>query len=178
MKRCIVISGCSGGGKSTLLAELGRRGHPVVDEPGRRIVREQVTTGGSALPWVDPALFLRRVLALAAADRANCVGALAFFDRGLVDAALGLEHLGEASAASLLASCPAYERAVFLAPPWPDIYVTDSERRHGFDQAVAEYERLLIGYPRLGYSVILLPRLSVSERADFVLSSIARPSRE
>ena len=34
-----VISGCSGGGKSTLLMELARRGHAVVDEPGRRIVQ-------------------------------------------------------------------------------------------------------------------------------------------
>jgi predicted ATPase len=37
MNRFVVISGCSGGGKSTLLAELGRRGHAVVEEPGRRI---------------------------------------------------------------------------------------------------------------------------------------------
>jgi predicted ATPase len=37
--RFVVISGCSGGGKSTLLAELARRGHAVVEEPGRRIVQ-------------------------------------------------------------------------------------------------------------------------------------------
>jgi predicted ATPase len=29
----VVISGCSGGGKSTLLSELQRRGHAVVEEP-------------------------------------------------------------------------------------------------------------------------------------------------
>jgi hypothetical protein len=32
----VLITGCSGGGKSTLLAELRARGHPVVEEPGRR----------------------------------------------------------------------------------------------------------------------------------------------
>jgi len=31
--RFVVLSGCSGGGKSTLLAELARRGHSVVEEP-------------------------------------------------------------------------------------------------------------------------------------------------
>jgi hypothetical protein len=36
----VVISGCSGGGKSTLLDELGRRRYAVVAEPGRRIVQE------------------------------------------------------------------------------------------------------------------------------------------
>ena len=40
MDRFVVITGCSGGGKSTLLDELGRRGHATIEEPGRRIVRE------------------------------------------------------------------------------------------------------------------------------------------
>lgn len=31
----VVISGCSGGGKSTLLSELAARGYHVVHEPGR-----------------------------------------------------------------------------------------------------------------------------------------------
>src|SRR6516162_7665665 len=54
--RFVVISGCSSGGKSTLIAELGKRGHAVVDEPGRRIVKEELASGGSALPWLDGSL--------------------------------------------------------------------------------------------------------------------------
>ncbi len=69
--RFVVISGCSGGGKSTLLAELGRRGHAVVEEPGRRIVREELQSGGTALPWTDGIAFARRAVALALADRAR-----------------------------------------------------------------------------------------------------------
>jgi len=60
MERFIVISGCSGGGKSTLLSELKRRGHAVVDEPGRRIIAEEMGSGGQALPWVDLAAFAER----------------------------------------------------------------------------------------------------------------------
>jgi AAA domain len=41
VNRFVVISGCSGGGKSTLLIELGRRGYATVEEPGRRIVKEE-----------------------------------------------------------------------------------------------------------------------------------------
>jgi predicted ATPase len=41
MDRFIVISGCSGGGKSTLVAELARRGYASVEEPGRRIVEDE-----------------------------------------------------------------------------------------------------------------------------------------
>ena len=95
MDRFVVISGCSSGGKSTLIAELGKRGYAVVDEPGRRIVKEELTRGGSALPWVDRIAFARRAMAIALADRA-AAGSLdgwVFFDRGLIDAAAALEDM-------------------------------------------------------------------------------------
>jgi len=41
-----VITGSSGGGKSTLLEELARRGYSVVPEAGRQLVREQQSIGG------------------------------------------------------------------------------------------------------------------------------------
>jgi predicted ATPase len=83
----VLISGCSGGGKSTLLTELGRRGYITVEEPGRRIVREEMLGNGLALPWVNGTAFARRAIALALADRATAIGhgGWVFFDRGLVD---------------------------------------------------------------------------------------------
>jgi predicted ATPase len=65
-----------------------------------------------------------------------------------------------------------FHHRVFLTPPWPEIWVTDTERRHSFDAAVAEYRRLIEVYPSLGYEVTILPRTSVSERADFVMSRL------
>ena len=175
MNRFIVISGCSGGGKSTLLAELGRRGFAVVEEPGRRIVQEELERGGQALPWVDGAAFARRAIALALADRATAEahGARVFFDRGLVDAASALQHLTGAPALESVARPHPYHRQVFLTPPWPEIYGTDPERRHGLDAALEEYERLLKDYPVLGYEVMVLPKVGVAERADFVLRTLA-----
>ena len=41
------------------------------------------------------------------------------------------------------------------------------------NEAVAEYERLLIAYGDLGYDPVILPRTTVSERARFVLSQLA-----
>ncbi len=90
----VVLSGCSGGGKSTLLAELERRGFTTVPEPGRRIVQEEQSGDGNALPWVDLGAFAHRAIALAAADRRRTAGVdgWVFFDRGLVDAAVALQH--------------------------------------------------------------------------------------
>ena len=168
----MVISGCSSGGKSTLLAELGRRGYAVVEEPGRRIVRGELKAKGSALPWVDATAFARRAVAMALADRVAVAGGggWVFFDRGLIDAAAALQHLTGKAALLPLRRSHRYHHRVFLAPPWPEIYVTDTERRHGFHTALPEYRRLLQTYPSLGYEICILPKTGVGERADFVLS--------
>jgi predicted ATPase len=55
--------------------------------------------------------------------------------------------------------------------------VTDPERRHGLDKAIVEYHRLIVVYPSLGYEVILLPKVSVAARADFVLHTLVGNGR-
>ncbi|MCC8981979.1 AAA family ATPase [Bradyrhizobium acaciae] len=172
--RFVLISGCSGGGKSTLLAELRARGYSVVEEPGRRIIADELASGGTALPWVDMAAFLRRAFDVALKDMAIAEfhSGWVFFDRGLIDAVSALEALtGEPA---LRPICPEhrYHARVFMTPPWPEIYVTDAERRHGFEAATAEYQRLMQTLPGLGYDVISLPKTSPSARADFVLATL------
>ena len=173
-ERFVLISGCSGGGKSTLLTELHRRGHRIVEEPGRRIVKHELATGGRALPWEDALAFSRLAVATALADRevVNTGSGWVFFDRGLIDAASALQRLsGEPVLAALNARHP-YHRRVFLAPPWREIYVTDGERPHGFEAALKEYERLERELPTLGYEIVVLPKATVSARADFVLATL------
>jgi predicted ATPase len=176
MDRFVVISGCSGGGKSTLLEELARRGHAVVPEPGRRIVAQELAGRGTALPWVSMEAFARRAIELALADRdaAETQEGWVFFDRGLVDAAAALEHATGQVAGPL----PRYHRRVFMAPPWPEIWCRDDERRHGFDEAAAEYARLCTVYDRLGYDRVTLPRLGVEARADFVVAHLHMSSAD
>jgi predicted ATPase len=167
----VVLSGCSGGGKSTLLSELARRGYLTVPEPGRRIVEEEMRGDGCALPWVDLAAFARRAIELARSDRrvGDATTGWVFFDRGLVDAAVALQHATCESAVAILEESRRYHLRVFMTPPWPEIFVTDSERRHRFEDAVTEYDRLVAAYGALGYETINLPKVGVGERADFVL---------
>ncbi|MCB5204157.1 AAA family ATPase [Neorhizobium sp. T786] len=174
MENFVVISGCSGGGKSTLLDELAQRGHAIVPEPGRRIVAEEMKGDGSALPWVDLGAFAERAVAMALADREamrNTPGWV-FFDRSLVDAAAALEHASGAPALCGLGTVHRYHQRVFLTPPWPEIYRQDEERQHGLETAIAEYDRLLTAYKALGYDVVILPRIAVEDRATFILSQL------
>jgi predicted ATPase len=174
--RFVIISGCSGGGKSALLAELARQGYPTVEEPGRRIVREQLLIGGMALPWTDGVAFARGCIALALSDHKavrRLKGRWVFFDRGLIDASVALQRLTGEPALDALRRSHRYHQRVFLAPPWPEIYVTDNERRHSLDAGIAEYQRLVDAYPALGYQVTILPKVGVAERAEFVLRTLA-----
>jgi len=176
--RHVILSGCSGGGKSTLLAELARRGVATVPEPGRRIVAEELAGDGRALPWRDPAAFARRAVEMALRDRAAVADAdgWVIFDRGLVDAAVALEHAAGVPVHVSLAGQARFHARVFLTPPWQELYRTDAQRRHGFDDAVAEYARLRVAYADLGYEAVILPKAGVAARAEFVLAHLGGPA--
>lgn len=160
-----VISGCSGGGKSTLIAALGQAGFQVVPEPGRRIVQS-----GGPLPWDDPEGFARAAVAMALADWEASAGHAGpvFFDRGLVDAVETLRHVTGTVPREAEVLRTRYAPLVFIAPPWPEIFATDTERRHDLSEAQDEYDRLCSAYPQWGYRCVLLPRTSVADRVAFV----------
>ncbi len=174
-RRHVILSGCSGGGKSTLLAELGRRGFETIEEPGRRIVADEMRRKGRALPWVDLEAFARRAIDMASRDLKPVKGAKGwvFFDRGLIDAAIALEHATGMLASETLIGHDLFHRQVFLTPPWPEIYRADDERQHDMGKAIDEYHRLLDALERFGYETIILPKVGVEERADFVLGHLS-----
>lgn len=174
--RHVILSGCSGGGKSTLLAALDQRGFVTVEEPGRRIVTEEMRGDGQCLPWVNLGGFARRAITMAIKDRNAVENAddWVFFDRGLVDAAVALEHATGTPAEISLAGQGRFHGQVFLTPPWPQIYQTDGERPQDMAEGIAEYDRLCDAYARLGYETIVLPKVDVGARADFVLRRLSR----
>lgn len=174
--RFFAISGCSGSGKSTLLSELGRRGYGTVAEPGRQIVKEQLSIGGDALPWADAEKFVEQVISRAIHQMivATRFDGAVFFDRGIVDAVTALERMQAPISPQHRRALQIYghNRKAFLSPPWPEIYRIDAERQHSFENAVGEYIALEEAYPRHGYETILLPKCDVAARADFVLSIV------
>ncbi len=173
--RLVVVSGCSGGGKSALLAAMAARGYPAFPEPGRQVVKEEALVGGDALPWKDAARFAERCIARAAYffNVADAAVRPVLFDRGIIDAVTALERLGEVPAhCAAAARAYRYGRRVFLVPPWREIFAGDPERRHGFDAAVAEYEALVESYRRYGYETVTVPKADVGARADFLQAAV------
>jgi predicted ATPase len=175
-KQFIVLSGCSGGGKSSLLAALGQRGFAIYEEPGRQVVKEQLLIGGDALPWANVDLFLeltisRSIHHLVEAARSD---AIAFFDRGIIDQINGYPARGLEVPKHLRAAAEAfrYRECVFFVPPWRELFANDAERRHSFEDAAASYDAQVETYKRFGYRPIVIPKIDVSARADFVLAQL------
>jgi len=168
--RKIVITGCSGGGKSSLIRVLKARGQAVVEEPGRRVIAAERAQGGNGLPWDDAKRFADLAFWMAVGDHATATAEITFFDRSALDQAAWYAREGLAPPGDV----PRYDPVLFLAPPWPEIFERDADRQHGFDAAVAEFDDLTARLPAWGYACHLLPKLSVEERADFILATLER----
>jgi predicted ATPase len=169
--RMVVLSGCSGGGKSTLLAALARKGYTTFPEPGRQVVREENLVGGPALPEADPVRFAERCIARASYffNVAQPERGPVFFDRGIVDTATAMERAGTVPRwAEEAVRLYRYAPRVFLVPPWKELFERDEERRHSFREAEAEYEALLASYPAKGYEPVIVPKGPVASRIAFV----------
>lgn len=171
-----VITGASGAGKSTLVAALRARGHSTVEEAALAILREQQERKGGILPWVDRARFMEEVLArnIGNHQAARSRKAPVFFDRGIPECLAWLRLSGVQLEPRHLAAAARYRYAptVFVAEPWPEIYVQDAERQATFERAARSYEPTVAAYVEAGYKTCHLPKASVPERVAFVLERV------
>ena len=171
-----VITGCSGGGKSTLIEALRSRGYQCVDEVGRQIVQQQMRIGGDGTPWQDLVKFRELLLShyMTVFEQVTERTQPVFFDRSLVEC-VGYSRLVNVPTLQhhrAAARIYRYARKVFVTPPWKEIFRRDEERRHTFEDALAEYELTLQIYPELGYNLIEIPKAPVPERVEFVLPQL------
>lgn len=178
--KLIVISGCSGGGKSTLLVELNNKGYAVVPEVGRELVKEQLAVKGDITPWSNPKAFSEVLIAksIEAYHQANMItnvmDQMIFFDRSFLEGISYYQSLNknDSNKYNHFVEELRYYPTVFMAPPWQNIFIQDDERKHSFEDAVSEYKRLLIFYAQSGYHIVELPKVNINERLQFVISHI------
>ena len=167
----IVLTGGPGAGKTSVLLDLRARGYTVGEDAARTIIKARQTAGLSPRP--DAAEFARQILTAEQRAYRAAVAPLTFYERGVVDAAGYLYAAGDVSESDMqrLIQAHPYD-VVFLFPPWQAIYHTDAERDHTFEHAQNVYDSTQRTYVEAGYVPINVPRLSVTQRTEFILANV------
>ena len=175
--RLFVITGGPGSGKSTLVDALGGRGFARTAEAGRAIIRDQMRVGGHALPWHDPLTFAELMLSweLRSYRWAQRQNRTVVFDRGIPDVIGYLrvmncpvpEHMNNA------ARLFRYNRQVFIAPHWPEIFGQDAERRQTPDEAARTHDAMVETYSAYDYELVPLPIAPIEDRVRFIMDRVA-----
>ncbi len=177
MQKKIVITGGPGTGKSTVINELEKRKYDCMHEISREVTIMAKKNGIEQLFLKDPMLFSKlllegRVQQFLRAEKLR--SNLVFFDRGIPDVFAYMNYLGVSYPSVFINQSKQhkYYDALFIMPPWKEIYITDSERYESFEQSLAIYNHLKIAYKDLGYTIIEVPFGTAEERANFILEKI------
>lgn len=174
-----VITGGPGVGKTTLVHELHQREFTIIPETTSELIKEQQAIDGEALPWKNRKSYMEMMFQRSVESFVRTMGdhkgnAPLFFDRGFLDALCyaALEGIPIDQEMETLAQTHRYHPQVFILPPWKNIYHSDREREQDWNEAVFTYNKMIQTYRSYQYDLIEVPRVSVSERADFVLDHI------
>jgi predicted ATPase len=174
-KQIYIITGGPGFGKTQLIEELQSSGYLCSDEFARKIIEEQISSGGEVLPWKNPKLFQMEVLK----QRISFFESVAddtpvFADRGIPDQLAFARYKGFGVPELLIENSENYRYAqqVFVTPPWQEIYRNDAIRQETFDEAVMIHKQIIETYRDLNYTIIELPLLSSKKRLEFILLSL------
>jgi len=145
-------------------------------EVGRAIIKEELAAGGTALPWLDHRAFADRMIEreIAAHRAALAAGVTVVLDRGVPDVIgfLRVSGLATPPAVDRAARTCRYNRRVFIAPFWADIFTADAERKQTPEEARATFAVMVETYRDYGYHPVELPRATVAERVAFVRHAI------
>ena len=174
--RFFVLTGGPGAGKSTLIERLRGRGFAASVEAGRSIIQDQVAIDGQALPWRDRQAYAELMLAweMRSHRTAQRQAGAVFFDRGVPDVIgyLRLSGLPVPPHMERAAAIFRYHRRVLIAPPWPEIYRRDAERKQDLAEAERTWRAMRETYADFGYELLELPRLPVAQRLQFVTETL------
>ncbi|RYA23553.1 ATP-binding protein [Malaciobacter halophilus] len=175
MSNRIIFTGGPGSGKTSVIEFLSSLGYASAPEVGRKVIQTQVKFQGTALPWQDKIAF-RDEMVLEEINNYESLGNLVttFYDRSIIDS-YGYSKLEKIPVSNfLLTKCYElnYYRKVFIFPPWEAIYENDVDRKQDFNEAVATYYEMVSAYNKFAYELIEVPKVSVKERAEFILNNL------
>ncbi|WP_190808502.1 AAA family ATPase [Flagellimonas sp. S3867] len=179
----VVITGAPGTGKTSIVNGLEDKGllcfHEIIRDMTSQAKKEgnPETMVSNPLVFVDDALqFNKDLLYGRAAHFKKSISSKApinIFDRGIPDVLAYMDFFDQAYDLEFTSVCEAHKYdAIFIAPPWEEIYISDNERLETFDEAQKIHNALMHTYTQFGYDPIIIPKKPVHERVSFVLETL------
>lgn len=99
---------------------------------------------------------------------------LIFFDRGIPDVLAYMDFFDQTYESDFIEVCnKAPYDAVFILPPWKEIFASDGERYETFEEASNLHQNLLNRYTSFGTPPIEVPKGSVENRVNFILNTLS-----
>ncbi|MCL1592753.1 MAG: AAA family ATPase [Actinomycetia bacterium] len=171
-----ILTGAPGTGKTAVLGHLTT---PIrrIDEPAREVLAEHRAAGEQDAQETSTERFVELILqrSIAKYETALEWGEPVMFDRGIPDCIAYALHLGVDPQPAVEASMAhRYNEHVLILEPWEEIYTTDEERNMTFNQVLSFHESVQEAYQIAGYTLDVVPRARIEERASFVDRSIKR----
>ena len=175
--RAYIITGAPGAGKTEIIEELTWRGYIGFEEIPRRLLREKTAEKLGISPFKDLIKFAHIVFEEMYRQYLKTVNEndnICFLDRGIPDVFAYLKNSNipiPDEYYTKLNKCD-FEKDVFICPPWPEIYTSDSIRPYPYKDTLKLHSQIVSVSKKLGFNLIEIPKLPVKQRADFVLSKL------
>lgn len=169
----IVITGGPGTGKTSICRYLKTNGYQCFPEVAREIIREGIIPPMSEVDSKNRGfgkLVLEKRIEY---FNESLKHSLSFFDRGIPDSLVYSLYMDKKPNQNLVKSIKKYRYdLVFILPPWKEIYLKDDIRQEEFIISEKLFELTQKAYEESGYLLFEVPRLSIPERANFIISTI------
>lgn len=169
----IVLTGGPGAGKTSVIEILSKKGFNIIPEPARTLIDFYKLNSPELLPAISKEnrnKFQSAIEEKTINDYINNQNG--FFDRSILDE-IGYRtryNIEISNNLNIAAKKYRYDQ-VFIFPFWEEIYKNDDVRHESSEEAKIICKFLHTTYVNYGYSPIIVPKMDVKSRVEFILNN-------